>query len=131
MPASAVRRLAALGVAGLLGASPAWAGLAVSRQAFARDVVAREPVGAAERFPADVGELVFFTQVLGGGEGADLLHVWIHGGQELMIVPLEVEGPSWRTWSRKNVFPGLTGDWTVEVRDLAGAVLSSATCRVE
>ena len=55
-----------------LAASPAWAGLSVGRSTFARGVVAREPVGAADQFPGEVDELYFYTQVLGAEGAADI-----------------------------------------------------------
>jgi hypothetical protein len=109
----------------------AWAELTVSRHAFAREVVAREPVAAATTFPPDVGEVYFFTQIVGAMGRAELLHIWIYDGRELAIVPLTVEGRSWRTWSSKRILPQFIGDWTVEVRAVGGEVLLSATFRVE
>ncbi len=122
--------LAAAGV--LLGlATAAAAGVSVERYAVATAVEAREPVGEGATFPADVGRLYFFTQVRGAGEGDRVRHVWIYDGREVADVALTVSGPVWRTWSSKAVPPSWRGDWTVEVRDAAGAVLATAGCRVE
>jgi hypothetical protein len=112
-------------------ATAARAELAVTRYAFARSVEAREPMGVAEGFPADVGRLFFFTQVSGATAGEGIRHVWIYDGREVATVDLPVEAPTWRTWSSKRVLPHFRGDWTVEVRDGAGRVLLTATCRVE
>ncbi|WP_025324346.1 DUF2914 domain-containing protein [Deferrisoma camini] len=111
--------------------SPAWAGLSVGRSAFCRSVEAREPVGVADTFPADVGEVTFFTQILGAEGSQQILHVWIYDGREMAIVPLDVEGPSWRTWSTKRILPEWKGDWIVEVRTVDGAVLHEARMRIE
>ncbi len=119
------------GVALLLGAASANAEMTVSRHAFARDVVAREPVGEAAAFPADAGRVYFFSQIMGAGDAAEIRHVWIYDGREVASVPLAVEGPSWRTWSSKEILPQFVGDWTVEVRDGSGNVLLSAGFRVE
>ncbi len=115
----------------LAAAGPAAAALSVGRTTFATGVVAREPVGAADRFPPDVGEIYFYTHVLGADVPTDILHVWIYDGEEKAIVPLTVGSPSWRTWSSKRILPGWRGDWTVEVRDLEGNVLATGTCRIE
>ncbi len=115
----------------VLLAGQAWAGLSVGRALFARGVVAREPVGVARVFPPDVGEVYFFTHVLGAETPTEILHVWIYDGREVAIVPLAVESPSWRTWSSKRILPEWRGDWTVEVRDLDGTVLYTGTFRVE
>ena len=122
--------LAAAGV--VLGlTTAAAAGVTVERYAFATAVEAREPLGEGTTFPADVGRLYFFTRIRGAGEGDRVRHVWIYDGREVADVDLTVSGPVWRTWSSKAVPPSWRGDWTVEVRDAAGAVLATAGCRVE
>lgn len=115
----------------LLSAPRAEAGVAVTRWTFATKVVAKEPVGAASRFPSDVGTLYFFTQVTGGDRTTELLHVWIYDGREVAILPVDVQGSPWRTWSVRAVGPEQKGDWTVEVREVGGKVLAAATCRIE
>jgi len=118
-------------LAALLAPQVARAELSVVRHAFARGVEAREPVGEAQVFPADVGRLFFFTQ-LSGVEGAgEVRHVWIYDGREVASVTLPAQGPTWRTWSSKTILPEYRGDWAVEVRDASGAVLATGTCRVE
>ncbi len=114
-----------------LCAAQAEAALSVGRAAFARGVVAREPVGVSDSFPADVGEVYFFTHILGAEEPTEILHVWIHNGWEMAIVPLEVQSPSWRTWSSKRILPEWTGEWTVEVRETDGTVIYRASFRIE
>ncbi len=88
-------------------------------------------MGESDRFPADVGEVYFFTQIVGAEAPTDVTHVWIHGGKEMYSIVLPIEGISWRTWSSKGVPPDLTGEWTVEVRDVDGVALLSASCRIE
>jgi len=104
----------------------------ITRHAFARGVEAREPMGEAKSFPAGVGRLFFFTQISGAGAtGDEIRHVWIYDGREVADVALPVEGPTWRTWSSKQILPQFRGDWSVEVRDGAGRVLLTDTCQVE
>lgn len=109
----------------------AFAELSVTRQAFATKIEAKEPVGVATSFRADAGRLYFFTQFAGSGTPAEILHVWIYDGQEVAIFPIEVKSTPWRTWSVQAISPEQRGDWTVEVREVGGRVLSSATCRIE
>ena len=103
----------------------------MGRALFARGVVAREPVGVSDTFPPDVGEVYFFTHILGAEKPTEILHVWIHEGWEMAIVPLEVQSPSWRTWSSKRILPEWKGEWTVEVRETDGTVIYRASFRVE
>jgi hypothetical protein len=90
----------------------------------ATDVSDREPVGGAESFRADVGELVAWTRVTGAA-GTTIDHVWRYQEDETAI-PLDIEGSPWRTWSRKSIPAQWVGEWTVEVRDAGGNVLASA-----
>lgn len=92
--------------------------------AIARSVVDRVPADTASAFPADVGQLACWTRVTGAA-GTTIQHVWIHGADEFPV-SLEIAGSPWRTWSTKEIPPDWTGEWRVEVRDGAGAVLASA-----
>lgn len=107
------------------------AAVSVARYAFAQKVVGKEPVGISTTFPADIGNLYFFTQITGADRSAELLHVWIYDGSEVAIQPIEVQGSPWRTWTVRAIAPEQKGDWTVEVREVGGKVLVSATCRIE
>lgn len=95
---------------------------------IAAGVEDREPVGAAEAFAADVGQVYAWMRVTGAADQA-IEVVWTHG-PHVSTVPLEIGGSPWRTWSSKTVPPEWTGEWTVEVRDAEGAVLASASFTV-
>ncbi len=84
----------------------------------------RAPVGEAVAFPATVGELYCFCEVVNGP--ATVVHAWFHDGKEVRAIELAVKGPRWRTWSVKKIPPALTGEWRVDVRDAAGTVLATA-----
>ncbi len=86
----------------------------------------RAPEGAADKFPASVGQVYCFSLVTNGKD--KVVHVWFHGDKEVFKTDLAVNGPRWRTWSAKKVVPGA---WKVEVRDAAGAVLATASFTVE
>jgi hypothetical protein len=90
----------------------------------------REPVGVATTFPADIGRLFAWSR-LTGLEGAAVEHVWRYpAGDVEAVVPLEIGGSPWRTWSSKTIPPDWAGEWLVEVRDGEGNVLSSVTVTV-
>jgi hypothetical protein len=42
-------------------------------------------------------------------------------------VELPVQGPRWRTWSKKTIPSKATGSWRVEVRTPEGELLQSAS----
>ena len=83
----------------------------------------RTPVGAADSFPASVGEVYCFTEVINGS--GTIVHAWFHGDKEVRTMELPVKAARWRTWSAKEISPSMTGDWHVEVRDASGAVLAT------
>jgi len=91
----------------------------------ARAVVDRIPQDTGTTFPADVGQIVCFTQIEGASADAPTTvhHVWFHGETQVADVELVLRGSPWRTWSRKTVPLDWTGPWHVEIRDGAGAVL--------
>lgn len=106
-------------------AAPAEPMLTATDAVVGRSVLDREPQDTATLFPADVGQLVFWTKVAGAPADVEttIHHVWFHGDTEVGDVELRVAGSPWRTWSRKTVPPDWTGAWHVEVRDASGAVL--------
>lgn len=104
--------------------------LEVTTAVVATDVVDREPVGAAESFATDVGQVYFYTVFEGDFGETQLEHVWLREGEELARVPLTVRGPRWRTWSSKAIRADWTGAWEVQVVDAAGNVLATASFTV-
>lgn len=114
----------------LLMAGTALAELTVTRSAVARSVIGREPEGAAQAFPANVGKVVFFNQLSGAAKPEDVTHLWKYAGKVELAVKLEVEEEGWRIWSVKEIPPNQTGNWTVEAVDAAGTVLETAAFTV-
>ena len=90
---------------------------------IAINVEDREPVGGAEEFSADVGQVYGWTRVT-GASNAIVEHVWRYEDHEL-VVPINIGGSPWRVWSTKNIPAEWTGEWTFEVRDASGNVVAS------
>jgi cytoskeleton protein RodZ len=86
-------------------------------------------VGQADRF-SEGTRVWFWTRVVGGTRGQRIRHVWIREGSVISSATLKLGGSHWRTHSRKTLFPGSAGSWTVEARDAAGNLLarSDFTC---
>ncbi len=96
---------------------------------IARSVQDREPVGAGEDFPSNVGQLTGWTRVTGAAN-TTIEHVWRYQGME-NVIPLSIgQGSPWRTWSRKTIPSDWTGQWTFEVRDADGNVIATTTFTV-
>jgi hypothetical protein len=96
---------------------------------IAREVVDRMPVDTGSTFSADVETLWCWTKVT-GAEGMALEHVWSFAGYE-WVVPLQIGGSPWRTYSSKKIVAEWKGEWTVTVRDTAGNVLHTMTFTIE
>lgn len=112
----------------LLGLTLLWVAIAPAKSlaqseisvdlVIATGVENREPVGAGETFPSDVGKVFAWMRVTGAA-GQAIQVVWSHG-THTFTVPLEIGGSSWRTWSSKTIPPYWSGEWSVEVRDAQG-----------
>jgi cytoskeletal protein RodZ len=83
----------------------------------------RRLVGRADRF-AEGSQVAFWTRVTGGQAGDVIRHVWFHEGEAVMRAHLEIGGADWRTFSRRVLPEGATGDWVVEARGPDGGLLA-------
>jgi len=99
--------------------------LQVEVATVSKDVVDRAPVEAGSSFPASVGKLFYFTKITGALNPTHVTHVWSFDGNERARVELEVNSPSWRTYSSKIIENHEVGAWRVEVVDSAGNVLQT------
>lgn len=90
----------------------------------------RMPVGMADQFPADVGQVCLWTKILGYSDTTVIKHIWYYRGDEVATVELPVRGSSWRTYSYKTIPSGWTGDWVVKVVDADGEVLGAYPFKV-
>jgi hypothetical protein len=94
--------------------------------AIGKSIEAGNPVDTASAFGADVGQIAAWTRVSGMSAGSKITHLWIHGA-DTARVELNIGGSPWRTYSRKTIPQGATGDWTLEVLGPDGAKLASKT----
>jgi len=90
----------------------------------------RLPVGTADVFPAEVGQVYFWTKVEGLQDTTMIKHVWYYKGDEIATVQLPVRSSSWRTYSYKTIPPEWSGDWVVKVVDADGEVLKAVPFKV-
>jgi hypothetical protein len=104
--------------------------LQVEVATISKDVIDRAPVEAGSSFPASVGKLFCFTKITGALTPTHVTHVWSFDGSERARVELEVNSPSWRTYSSKNIENQEAGAWRVEVVDSAGKVLQTLNFEV-
>lgn len=98
--------------------------LRVVESAFGTAIVDRMPDGGAESYQLG-GKVYCWTRIRGGGEGDFVYHVWYFGEREIQSVELAVNGSHWRTWSYKTLYPGMAGEWRVEVQNSHGEVMGT------
>ncbi|UCD16298.1 MAG: DUF2914 domain-containing protein [Candidatus Zixiibacteriota bacterium] len=85
----------------------------------------RMPIGMANSFHADVGQVWLWCRVQGATDTTLVKHVYYYDGEEMATVELPVKSPSWRTWSSKKILPGWTGQWEVKILDENDIVLKT------
>jgi hypothetical protein len=83
------------------------------------------PVGMADQFPADVGQVYLWSKISGCMDTTVIKHVWYFKGDEMAVVELPVRGSAWRTYSYKTIAADWSGDWAVKVIDAEGNVLKA------
>ncbi|HXY55789.1 MAG TPA: DUF2914 domain-containing protein [Nitrospirota bacterium] len=111
--------------------APEAPGLNIARMEIAGSVEDREPVGIAATFPDNTDKVYCFVEVKDAPMDTSITFVWTLGPNEMGKVTQQVKQSSrWRTWTSKTV-SGMRGDWKVDVLDESGAVLKSATFKVE
>ena len=103
--------------------APSRTALDVADSGVGTGVTNHSLVGRADRF-AEGTQVAFWTQVTGGGKGDVIRHVWFHQGQAVMRADLEIGGAPWRTYSRRLLPKGATGEWVVEARGPDGSLLA-------
>ena len=115
---------------GLIAASqPARQQAASVEIAVGKSVASGMPVDTASAFDAAVGQIAGWTRVTGLEAGSKITHQWIHGS-DTARVELNIGGSPWRTYSRKTIPAGATGDWTLEVLGPDGAKLATKTVKI-
>lgn len=112
--------LAGMALLALMSVAPVSAQDITVELTVARAVVDRMPVDEGTKFPADVGEVWCWTRVSGADPGTIIEHVWMRGTEKMAIVPLQIGGSSWRTYSSKTIPPEWSGEWHVYARDTDG-----------
>lgn len=97
--------------------------IGVSRAQFTTGIKQREPIDrVGPVIPAKgngIKQIYYFTEIK-GMRGETLTHRWEREGQVVAEVQLQIGSNQWRTYSRKNLTPAMTGGWRVVVIDSQG-----------
>lgn len=113
-------------------ASSSAAALKVTEMAVTTKIVRGNPIDSVHRISSSsVKELYCFTRLVGEeGLETSIKHVWYRDGEKVGESELPVKGERWRTFSRKAVEKGASGDWRVDVLDSEGKLLKSVKFRM-
>jgi hypothetical protein len=111
--------------------TPKTAGLTIERMVVGTGIENKELVGASDKFPAATEKVFCFIEAKNIDEDTTITAVWSYEGKELSKYDLKLQKSSrWRTNANKNL-NGMKGNWQVEVKDVKGNTLKSATFKVE
>lgn len=101
--------------------------LKITEMAVTTKIVRGKPIDSVHRISSSsVKALYCFTRLTSeGGGDTTIKHVWYRDGEKVGEYDLPVKGEQWRTYSKKTVDKGLTGDWRVDVLDSGGNLLKS------
>ena len=88
-----------------------------------------QPVSNLSSVDSTVGNVVFFTEVVGLA-GQTITHRWIFNGNEIATINIRIRGNSSKNWSSTTLASHQTGTWEAQVVDSSGTVLVSRTFEV-
>lgn len=106
--------------------------LKITEIAVTTKIARGNPIDAVHRISStSVKALYCFTRLTSeSGEETTIKHVWYRDGAKVAEYDLPVKGERWRTYSKKTVGKGMSGDWRVDVLDSAGNLLKSVKFRM-
>ena len=96
----------------------------VSRSQFTHGVEDREPIDLVSSITTDERKIFYFSE-LKDMTGQRVVHRWSYQDREMAQVTFDVGGPRWRVWSSKNLLPGWSGIWQVDVIDADGNIVQT------
>ncbi|MGH2571132.1 MAG: DUF2914 domain-containing protein [bacterium] len=106
-------------------------GMEISKIAICQEVQERTPVGEADSFSNQIGQLTCFTRVQNAEAPTQIFHRWYVGDEMVEEIAINVRGEQWRCWSTKTIQPGWTGTCRVEILTESGDVISTKTFQLE
>ena len=94
----------------------------ISNAEFALEIKDRTPLNIIEELDNSFGKIYFFTNIR-NLQGQSIRHRWIYKNKVMAEVEFDINGPRWRVWSSKNLWPTWLGEWSVEVLNANSEVL--------
>ena len=97
----------------------------VATAVICKNVADRQPVEPGSSFPVSVGRLYCYTKIENIQNATDIVHAWYYGDTQRARIALNINPPSWRTYSSKIIQAHETGAWRVEILDTTGNLLET------
>jgi hypothetical protein len=106
--------------------------LKVTEMAVTTKVVKGNPIDSVRRISSSsVKALYCFTRITAPqGTDTTIKHVWYLNDEVVAEDTMPVKGSHWRTYSRKGVEKGVSGEWRCEALDSEGNLLKSVSFRM-
>ena len=106
--------------------------LKVTEMAVTTKVVKGNPIDSVRRISSSsVKALYCFTRISAPADTETTIkHVWYLNDQVVAEDTMPVKGAHWRTYSRKGVEKGVSGEWRCEALDSDGELLKSVSFRM-
>jgi hypothetical protein len=99
--------------------------LNVATAVICKNVADRQPIEPGTSFSASAGRLYCYSKITDVQNSAKITHVWYFGDMERARVNLNVNPPSWRTYSSKIIQSHEVGKWHVKILDESGNSLET------
>jgi len=100
----------------------------VTRFLLTGSISNREPEGELNEisFTADGSAAVWAYSEVIDKKGRRLKYVWLHNGNQIATVPVNIGSNRWRSYSSKLINQSMSGAWRVELQDGEGRLMASA-----
>jgi membrane-bound ClpP family serine protease len=104
----------------------------ISEIVITSKIVKGKPIDSIKRLSATTEKNLYcFTRTIApAGTDSQIKHIWYKGDEQVGEFTLSVKGERWRTYSKKNIQKGWSGDWRVEVVAADGTLLKIVRFRM-
>ena len=86
----------------------------------------RTPVGSDVIFSNNVDSLYCYTRIQNKGKKREVKHIWYYEDRMMTQVRYNVrKSNTFRSWTRKTIYPHQVGKWRVDIHDNNGTIIGS------
>jgi hypothetical protein len=94
--------------------------VSVASAVICKGIADRQAVEPGSSFPVSAGKLYCYSKITNIGTATEVVHAWYYGDTQRAQVRLNVNPPSWRTYSSKTIQSHEIGAWRVDILDATG-----------